>query len=80
MSASLYQRLADRVGKWRDNRYKVEQYPTIGEILDWAKGHRKVVASNFGHHNFRALETYWHLRLIEDTSHIFALYQKTIPQ
>jgi len=79
MSASLYQRLAERVGTWRDDRYRVERYPTIGEILDWAKAPE---GSGFRLRppQIRALETYWYLRLVEGTPHIFELYRRLFPK
>jgi type III restriction enzyme len=79
MSASLYQRLAERVGKWRDDRYSVEQHPTIGEILDWAK---EPEGSGFRLRppQVRALETYWYLRLIEQTPHVSELYRLLFPK
>jgi len=79
MSASLYQRLAERVGTWRDDRYRVERYPTIGEIFDWAKAPE---GSGFRLRppQIRALETYWYLRLVEGTPHIFELYRRLFPK
>lgn len=70
----LFEALAQRVAGWREENYKHEDYPAIAEILEWA--------SNPGVPNFRlrkphlrALETYWYLRLVENTPHIFDLYQ-----
>ena len=78
MSANLYERLAEKVGAWRERRYPVETHPTIAEILDWA---REPEGSGFRLRppQLRALETYWYLRLVEDTPHIFDLYERIFP-
>jgi len=33
----LYEAIQDRVGEWRSNRYPCPEYPTIGEILEYAR-------------------------------------------
>jgi type III restriction enzyme len=73
----LYELIQRNVAAWRADGYPSEDYPAIGEILDYAvlpESHdlrylRKV--------QLRALETYWYLRLVEGTPHIFDLYCRT---
>ena len=70
----LYQALAARVNEWRKSSYAVQDFPTVGEILDWSKSPD---GSGFTLRppQVRALETYWYLRLTQDTPHIFELYK-----
>ncbi len=71
----FYQQLAILVGNWRSSGYPSD-FPAIAEILDWARepvtGHLRYLRTA----QFRALETYWYLRLVEGTPHILDLYQK----
>ncbi len=71
----LYEILATRVADWRQNKYPHDRYPAIAEILEWAANPD---TSNFCLRppQVRALETYWYLRLMEDTPHIFDLYNR----
>lgn len=75
MTANLYQQLSEQVNVWRGKKYPAEQFPTISEILEWAKNPD---GSGFQLRppQVRALETYWHLRLNEKTPHILDLYRK----
>ena len=79
MSVNLYQRLAEKVSAWREQRYPAEDYPTVAEILDWAK---ETEGSGFRLRipQLHALETYWYLRLVEGTPHIAVLYRKLFPK
>lgn len=73
----LYQHLAQRVADWRTAGYPCSEYPAIAEILNYA-------TLDDEEHTLRllrraqmvALETYWYLRLIEKTPHIFELYKR----
>jgi len=72
----LYQILAERTREWREQSYPCEQFSAISEILQFQ------VADETGQNlrflrppQFRALEVYWHLRVIEKTPHIFDLYK-----
>lgn len=71
----LYHELATRVKAWREAGYPSDDYPVIGEILDWA------MEPEVGHPRFlrkpqiTALETYWYLRIVEGTPHILELYR-----
>jgi type III restriction enzyme len=72
----LYQQIQQNVAAWRENGYPTEDYPAIAEILDYATlpeggGLRFLRVAQL-----RALETYWYLRLVENTPHIFDLYRR----
>ena len=69
----LYEALAAKVTEWRTQNYPHDEYPAIGEILEWA--HQPDVPTfRLRAPQLRALETYWYLRLVEKTPHIFDLY------
>jgi len=79
INMNLYEKLAQKVNQWRSEGYPCEDYPSIGEILHWAnnpdgEGFRLRIPQ------IRALETYWYLRLCEETPHTFKLYQKFYPK
>jgi len=71
-------KLAEKVKAWRESDYRCE-YPLISDILNYS-----LLESESGEKTlrylrkaqFEALETYWYLRLIEKTPHIFKLYTK----
>lgn len=83
----LHEVLAERVAAWRSDRYRCD-YPAIGEILEFAVENedesQQFPASGSLRYlrapQLRALETYWHLRLVEDTPHIADLYERFFPQ
>jgi type III restriction enzyme len=75
---ALFEQLRQRVNTWKQQGFSHEEYPVIGEILLWAtnpdgSGFRLRTPQ------VRALETYWFLRLVENTPKIFDLYQKYFP-
>ena len=70
----LYEALTQRVLGWQSEHYPCEKYPAIAEILEWASN-PNVSAFHLRAPQLKALETYWYLRLIEETPHIFDLYQ-----
>lgn len=74
----LYERIAARVTKWRDAGYPHERYQAIGEILEFQVdpdgGLRYLRATQL-----RALETYWYLRLAENTPRVIDLYRELYP-
>jgi hypothetical protein len=74
----LYQVLGGKVHEWRKTGYLGHDYPVLAEILDWAKNPD---GSGFllRPPQIRALETYWYLRLIQKTPHIFDLYKGLFP-
>ena len=70
----LYEALSAKVTEWRKQDYAHGEHPAIGEILEWA--HQPDVPTfRLRAPQLRALETYWYLRLVEKTPHIFDLYQ-----
>jgi type III restriction enzyme len=71
----LYEIISAKVTHWRNNHYFHEQYPAIAEILEWA-ANPDVSSFRLRQPQLRALETYWYLRLVEGTPHIFDLYQR----
>lgn len=76
---TLHDRLATQVSDWRSTSYPAEGFPTISEILDWARDPESGQLRYLRAAQFRALETYWYLSLIEKTPHILSLYQKLFP-
>ena len=67
----IYQALAMRVAGWRHSGYPHAGTPAIAEILEWAADPEAAVF-RLRPPQVRALETYWHLRLVEGTPHIIA--------
>lgn len=75
----LHQILAREVDQWRKDGYSSRDYLAMGEIFEWARDPETGVLRFLRKPQLRALETYWYLRLVEDTPHIFALYRKLFP-
>ena len=74
----LFQALGHRVDAWRTERYPCQDYPAIREILEFAQddcGQLRYLR----HAQFRALETYWCLRLVLNTPRIGDLYATLFP-
>lgn len=76
---TLYENLALAVTQWRTKGYPCEKYPAISEILSWANA-PDGEGFRLRPPQIRALETYWYLRLCEETPHIFDLYRKVFPK
>lgn len=76
---SLYERLSERVAAWRSEGYPAERYPAIAEILEFARESESGELRYLRQPQLRALETYWYLRLVEETPHIFELYLRLFP-
>src|SRR3990170_2502851 len=74
----LYEALVHKVTDWRKQRYSHDNFPTIAEILDWTR-YPDVSSFRLRTPQLRALETYWYLRLVEGTPHIFDLYTHCFP-
>ncbi len=72
---SLVNILKHEVIKWRENKYKSD-YPVISEILGYNFETETEYLRFLRKAQFEALETYWYLRLIKNTPHIFDLYNK----
>jgi hypothetical protein len=77
---TLYERIERGVADWREAGYPSDDYPAIGEILDYATLPESDTRRFLRKAQLRALETYWYLRLVEGTSHIFDLYKRTYPR
>lgn len=76
---NLYEALAMHVAGWRQDKYEHEKFSAIAEILEWAEN-PVVSAFRLRAPQFRALETYWYLRLKENTPHILDLYKQVFPR
>ena len=70
----LHQVIAGKVQAWRTSGYEGTDFSAIAEILEYQiepeTGSRRFLRGP----QILALETYWYLRLIESTPHIFNLY------
>ena len=75
----LYEALSRHVTVCREENYKHNQFPAIAEILEWAC-QPDVPNFRLRKPQLRPLETYWYLRLVEETPHIFDLYQSLFPK
>ncbi len=76
----LHRHIAVRVDAWRTDGYGNDEYPAIAEVLEWATETETGNLHFLRHPQLRALETYWYLRLIEQTPHVFDLYRKIYPK
>ena len=77
---SLYELIKQDVTIWREAGYPVDDYSAIGEILDYAVLPETDSLRFLRKVQLRALETYWYLRLVKDTPHIFDLYKEFFPR
>ena len=71
-------KLREKVKEWRNENYPCD-YQGISEILNYnlyedEKGNK--ILRYLRKAQFEALETYWYLRLVENTPYIFDLYKK----
>ncbi len=77
----LFQALTVRVDEWRKARYECPDFPAIGEILDFALEDPATDQLRYLRRaQFRALETYWYLRLVLNTPRIPELYATLFPK
>ncbi len=76
----LHTVLAESVLQWRRDGYPAAEYPAIAEIFEWAVDADTGLSRFLRAPQLRALETYWYLRLVEGTPHVFALYEKLFPR
>ena len=76
----LYQKIQNNVTEWRNQGYPTDKYPAIAEILNYATLPESNTVRFLRAAQIRALETYWYLRLVEDTPHIYDLYKKYFPK
>ncbi len=75
----LHKVLAQRVSQWRAQRHAHGDYPAISEILEWS-AYPEGSGFRLRPPQQRALETYWYLRLQENTPHILELYRSLFPK
>ena len=76
----LHQTLAGAVTAWRNENYASEQTPAIAEILQYAVESETGNLRYLRNAQFRALETYWYLRLKLDTPTVPELYEQLYPK
>lgn len=76
----LHEQLATAVADWRNRGYPCDAHPTIAEILDWSQDGETGSLRYLRQPQLRAVETYWYLRLILNTPHIFDLYCRFYPK
>jgi len=76
----LHEAIQERVATWRAGRYACADYSTIGEILDYARLPESDTPRFLRPPQLRALETYWYLRLVEQTPHVADLYARCFPK
>lgn len=71
----LYNNLKSKVFEWRSKNYQSD-FPIISEIFEFNLNPETGNLQFLRKAQFEALETYWYLRLVEGTPHIFDLYNK----
>lgn len=77
----LYQVLTQRVDAWRAGNYPCDAFPAIREILEFATEDDETGQLRYLRRaQFRALETYWYLRLVLETPKIPDLYARLFPK
>ena len=74
MFSNLFEYLQSNTIDWRNKNYPSDKYPAIAEIFNYNRqdGELRYLREA----QFRALEIYWYLRLIENTPKTFDLYKK----
>lgn len=78
MELFIPNKLKDKVSEWRESNYKCD-YPTIEEILEFSFINNETGLKSLRYlrkAQIEALETYWYLRLVENTPQIFELYNR----
>ncbi|MCS6876110.1 MAG: DEAD/DEAH box helicase family protein, partial [Aquificaceae bacterium] len=75
----LYKILRDEVERWRKEDYKCD-FSTIREIMEFNYDLESNNLRFLRKAQFEALETYWYLRLVKKTPHVFDLYKKNYPK
>ncbi|MGH7460356.1 MAG: DEAD/DEAH box helicase family protein, partial [Longimicrobiales bacterium] len=75
----LHERIAAQVGAWRTGGYALERFPALAEILDYQTDAEGDGMRFLRIPQFRALETYWYLRLVEGTPNVLELYRRLYP-
>jgi type III restriction enzyme len=71
-------KLCEKVKNWRDTNYSCN-FPAIAEIFSFAFNESENGEKSLNYlrkAQFEALETYWYLRIVERSPHIFELYKR----
>lgn len=76
----LHQIIAVRTQEWLNAGYSCHDFPAIAEILEYQIEPETKILRFLRQPQLRALETYWYLRLMEKTPHIFELYKRYYPK
>jgi type III restriction enzyme len=84
----LHAKLSERIADWRRDGYRHDAFPAASEILQFAVDGEELDAPFPQSGNLRylrvpqlrALETYWYLRLVENTPHVAELYRRMFPE
>ncbi|QSR86959.1 DEAD/DEAH box helicase family protein [Candidatus Methylacidiphilum infernorum] len=77
---NIYEYIKTEVSQWKSTNY-ASDYVAIAEILEWQVLNGKNGSSALRYlrkPQLEALETYWYLRLVKGTPHIFDLYNTLI--
>jgi len=72
---TLYNILKLKTLEWRNKHYQ-SSFPTISEIFDFNRNSETGSLRFLRKAQYEALETYWYLRLVEGTPHVFDLYRE----
>ena len=75
---SFHNILKSKVFEWRIGNYP-SRFSVISEIFDFNFDTGTENLRFLRKAQFEALETYWYLRLVEKTPHIFELYKRLYP-
>lgn len=75
---NLFEILAENTKQWRENNYQSDEFPAISEILLYAKEDGKL--RFLREPQFRAMEVYWYLRIIQKTPDFISLYKTMFPK
>jgi hypothetical protein len=72
----LHQVLATRTREWAQGGYPCPEFPTIAEILEHQVEQESGNLRFLRKAQLRALQTYWYLRVVERSPHVFDLYKR----
>ena len=75
---ALHSILKSKVAEWEKSNY-TSDYPVISEIFNYNQNPETQNLPYLRKAQFEALETYWYLRLVEKTPHIFELHNRLYP-
>ncbi len=76
---SLHDSIQREVDTWRADGLPWEAFPAIAEIINWSRLDDGETLRFLRRPQLRALETYWYLRLVKNTPHVFDLYREFFP-